>query len=321
MTQARSQLVPLDSAGTFHCVQRCVRRAFLCGSDHYTGQSFEHRKVWVEDRLHLVAACFAVAIHAYAVMSNHLHVVLQLDPSVAQTWSDEEVATRWVRLFPPRDDTDEARSLKARALIANPNRLAIIRHRLGNLSWLMKCLVEPIARKANNEDSCKGRFWEGRFKSQVLSDDKALLAAMAYVDLNPIRAGMTKRLDHSRHTSVYQRLKALKNQPAPLHETLKPIAGTLIAFLPIRLNDYIELVQWTGKQVRPDKRGAIPANAPNVLKQFESKPERWAVRVKAIGSGYWRVVGDAQDLIVLAERLNQRWLKGIGTAMSLQKQS
>ena len=321
MTQARSQLIPIGSAGVYHCVQRCVRRAFLCGVDHYTQQSFEHRKTWVEDRLTLVAECFAVAIHAYAVMSNHLHVVMQLDPSATLTWSDEDVASRWVRLFPPREDTDEAQSFKARALIANPYRMAVIRYRLGNLSWLMKCLAEPIARQANAEDSCKGRFWEGRFKSQILCDDKALLAAMAYVDLNPIRAGMTKRLDHSRHTSVYQRMKELKQRPSKLNEKMKPIAGSLVAFLPIRLDDYIELVQWTGKQVRDDKRGAIPSNAPSVLKRFESKPERWATRVKAIGSGYWRVVGDAQDLIELAERLNQRWLKGIGTALSLQKQS
>ncbi|MGH8108429.1 MAG: transposase [Arenimonas sp.] len=321
MTQARSQLMPLDHAGTYHCVQRCVRRAFLCGIDHYTHQSFEHRRLWVEERLHLVADCFAVAIHAYAIMSNHLHVVLQLDPTAVNSWSDEDTATRWVRLFPPREDSDQARCFKARILIANPDRMAIIRHRLGNLSWLMKCLAEPIARKANSEDSCKGRFWEGRFKSQLLCDDKAVLAAMAYVDLNPIRAGMTKRLDHSRHTSVYQRLKALKQQSASLQENLKPVAGTLIAVLPVRLDDYIELVQWTGKQVRPDKRGAIPANAPSVLKRFENKPERWTTRVKAIGSGYWRVVGEAQDLTAIAERLNQRWLKGVGTALALEKQS
>lgn len=321
MTQARSQLIPLDSAGVYHCVQRCVRRAFLCGKDDYTGQSFEHRRTWVEDRLYCVAECFAVAIHAYAVMSNHLHVVLQLDPVVVHSWPDDDVAARWLRLFPPRENTDEARTLKARAIISNPNRMAVIRHRLGNLSWLMKCLAEPIARQANNEDSCKGRFWEGRFKSQVLCDDKALLAAMSYVDLNPIRAGMTKRLDHSAHTSVYKRLKALKQQPKLLQQALTPMAGTLIAFLPIRLDDYIELVQWTGKQVRPDKRGAIPANAPHVLKQYENNPERWATRVKAIGSGYWRVVGEAQDLIDLAERLNQRWLKGIGIALALTKNS
>jgi len=320
MTQARSQLIPLDTAGTYHCVQRCVRRAFLCGIDHYTHQSFEHRKAWVEDRLHLVAECFAVAIHAYAVMSNHLHIVLHLDPRAVQSWSDEIVAMRWVRLFPPREQSEQARAFKAQALIANPNRMAVIRHRLGNLSWLMKCLAEPIARQANHEDNCKGRFWEGRFKSQLLCDDKALLAAMAYVDLNPIRAGMTKRLEHSRHTSIHERLKALKQSHAPLKQNIKPIAGTLIALLPVRLDAYIELVQWTGKQVRPDKRGAIPGSIPRVLKQFESHPERWTTRVKAIGSGYWRVVGEAQDLMALAERLKQGWLKGIGTALALEKQ-
>ena len=320
MTQARSQLMPLNAPSTYHCVQRCVRRAFLCGIDHYTNQSFEHRKLWVEDRLHLVAECFAVAIHAYAVMSNHLHVVLQLDPVATHAWSEEDVAARWVRLFPPREASDLARSFKEQALTANPNRMAIVRQRLGNLSWLMKCLAEPIARKANDEDHCKGRFWEGRFKSQLLCDDKALLAAMAYVDLNPIRAGMTKRLDHSLHTSIAQRLKTLKQKPALLQQKMAPVAGTLIAVLPIRLEDYIELVQWTGKQVRPDKRGAIPASMPSVLKHYENKPERWATRVKAIGSGYWRVVGEAHDLITLAEQLNQRWLKGIGTALRLQKQ-
>ena len=70
MTSARSALIPPGSAGAYHCVQRCVRRAFLCGEDRYTGQSFEHRKDWVQQRLGLLAECFAVAIHAYAVMSN-----------------------------------------------------------------------------------------------------------------------------------------------------------------------------------------------------------------------------------------------------------
>lgn len=252
--------------------------------------------------MHLVAECFAVAIHAYVVKRNHLYILLQLDPSAVQSWSDETIAGRWVRLFTPREHTDQARAFKAQAPISNPNRMAIIRHRLGTLSWLMKCLAEPIARQANHEDNCKGRFWKGRFKSQLLCDDKALLAAMAYVDLNPIRAGMTKRLDHSRHTSIHSRLKALKQSPAELQQNIRSIAGTLISLLPIRLDAYIELVPYAGKQVRPDKRRAIPDSMPNVLKQFESHPERWTTRVKAIGSGYWRVVGEAQHLMVLAQR-------------------
>ncbi|MCQ4167686.1 hypothetical protein [Tahibacter harae] len=149
-----------------------MRRAFLCGDDALTGRNFEHRKVWVRERLHLLGACFAVAIHAYAVMSNHLHIVLQVDAAVSAAWSDEEVASRWIRLFPPREGADEASDVKRQALLADPERLARLRARLGDLSWFMRCLAEPIARRANREDQCTGRFWEGRFRCQVLCDER-----------------------------------------------------------------------------------------------------------------------------------------------------
>lgn len=316
MTTARSALITPGSAGTFHCVQRCVRRAFLCGRDRYTGQSFEHRKDWIEARLLLLADCFAVAIHAYAVMSNHLHVVLQLDPAWQATWTDAEVATRWVRLFPPREDSDAARACKCRMLLQQPERLAVLRTRLSDLSWLMKCLAEPIARAANAEDVCKGRFWEGRFKAQVLCDERALLSAMTYVDLNPIRAGLARDLAGSAHTSMRNRLDALV--PAELDRPLHSFAGNRIP-LGLSLRAYVELVEWTGKQVRPDKRGALPPNTPSALDRYEVDPHRWATRVKAVGSGYWRIIGSAADLVDAAARLNQCWIKGIGLAKALEQ--
>ncbi len=215
MTQPRSQLMPVGASGAYHCVQRCVRRAFLCGIDDYTGRSFEHRKQWLEERIHLVAGCFAVSIHAYAVMSNHLHLVVQVDPSHAERWSDADVLERWLRLFPPRDISDEARARKSESILVNAERLATIRARLSNVSWFMRCLAEPIARRANREDGCSGRFWEGRFKSQLLCDERALLAAMAYVDLNPIRAGIAKTLQASRHTSAAPRGASQKRNRHP----------------------------------------------------------------------------------------------------------
>ncbi len=318
MTQARSQLIPSGSPGTFHCVQRCVRRAFLCGADHASGRSFEHRKDWLEQRLALLAETFSVAIHAYAVMSNHLHVVLQFDPAWQADWADADVAARWVRLFPPREDSEAARADKRERLLAQPERLAILRSRLANLSWFMKCLAEPIARRANAEDDCKGRFWEGRFKAQVLCDERAVLAAMAYVDLNPVRAGIASQLQDSDHTSIKARLDAA--HPTDAAKPLAPILGKpLVAMLPLTLGDYLELVEWTGQQVRPGKRGALAPDAPSVLDRFEAKPERWATRVKAIGSGYWRVVGEVGDLIEKARQVQQRWLKGIGLAAALAK--
>jgi hypothetical protein len=102
MTYPRSQLVPPGAPGVFHCVSRCVRRAFLCGEDSYTGKSFEHRRQWVEDRLREVGEVFSVSIWGYAVMSNHLHVVVQTLQEVAASWramSALDVQLGWYRLL------------------------------------------------------------------------------------------------------------------------------------------------------------------------------------------------------------------------------
>src|SRR5690606_17792764 len=96
----RSLLIDATEPGTYHCVSRCVRRAFLCGEDAYSGRNFDHRKQWVEDRLIELAEVFSVSVLAYAVMSNHVHVVVHVDPARSAAWADEEVASRWVRLCP-----------------------------------------------------------------------------------------------------------------------------------------------------------------------------------------------------------------------------
>ena len=204
MTSPRSQLVDPEAPGFYHCISRCVRRAFLCGEDALTGRSFEHRKQWVEDRLLELAGVFAVGVYAYAVMSNHLHVVVYADPSATLVWSPDEVAQRWVRLTPVRVDGEidkAACETRAAALAGNADRIAVLRERLGSLSWFMRFLNEPIARRANREDGCTGHFWEARFKCQALLDDAAVLACMAYVDLNPIRAGLAPDLPSSPYTS------------------------------------------------------------------------------------------------------------------------
>jgi len=317
MTQPRSQLVPPGSDGHYHCVQRCVRRAFLCGVDHYTGKSFEHRKAWVEQRLGLLAECFAVSIHAYAVMSNHLHLVVKMVPDAVTDWSDAEVAARWVRLFPPRQDSGEAVEAKCSRLIVDADRLGVIRSRLSNLSWLMRCLAEPIARQANSEDHCKGRFWEGRFKAQRLCDERALLAAMAYVDLNPVRAGIAEGLEDSAHTSLLARMAKTGQRREALGARLGPILGVLQPPLAMTTADYLQLLDWTGRQLAPGKRGRITGDAPACLHGFDTDSERWAARVRAVGSGYWRAIGSAEQLIALTQRIGQRWLKGLRLAERL----
>ena len=103
-TYSRRQIVVDDEVGVYHCVARCVRRAFLCGVDKYTGQDFSHRKEWILDRLRELAGLFPIEVCGYSVMSNHLHLVLRNRPDVAGQWSADEIALRWCRVFPPRDD-------------------------------------------------------------------------------------------------------------------------------------------------------------------------------------------------------------------------
>jgi REP element-mobilizing transposase RayT len=273
----------------------------------------------VQARIALVASCFAADVLAYAVMSNHLHIVVHMDPTYVGTWNDEMVVERWLRLFPPRNDSPHAREHKRQRILQDPPYLAELRRRLGDLSWLMRCLVEPIARRANAEDRCKGRFWEGRYKCQLLCDTRAVLAAMTYVDLNPIRAGVATRLESSDYTSAQQRIDQAKRDPVVLKQSLSPTSGSLLRCLPIRTGDYLELVDWTGRHLRERKRGAIPKNAPPVLQSLDPTRQRWAMRVNAIGSGYWRVVGEAQDLIAVAQRVGQRWVKGLGLAKKIAR--
>jgi REP element-mobilizing transposase RayT len=317
MTYPRNLLIRPGAAGVFHCVSRCVRRAFLCGVDRASGRTFEHRRQWIEDRVLALCELFAVSLHAYAVMANHFHVVAELVPDEAMAWTESEVAQRWVRLFPVRGGNAEVEELRIQALLANPDRLAVLRRRLCDLGWFMRCLNEPIARRANREDQCKGRFWEGRYKAQALLDDRAVLAAMAYVDLNPIRAGITDRLDRSSHTSIQSRLRRLAASPDAPTQTLLPIAGVRSALHALSEAHYIELVDWTGRELRPGKRGAIPKAAPTALHRLGIRPDRWPLQVKATGSGYWRAIGSAQALLDLAAELGQQWMRGIHVACKL----
>lgn len=312
MTYARSLLIPPGSAGTFHCVSRCVRRAFLCGEDRLTGRSFEHRRQWVEDRIHFLAEVFGVAIWGYAVMSNHLHVVVQTLPEAVAAWSDAEVTGRWVRLFPREDLSPEWR---AGLLASNPEKLAVLRSRLADLSWFMRCLSEPIARAANREDICKGRFWEGRYKVQVLLDEAAVLSAMTYVDLNPIRAGLCETLETSDHTSAQKRLKAIEAEPEHAKAALAPIAGIRgLCVLSMTQVDYLRLVDASGRQVREGKRGAIRGAMPAILQRFGVEGERWVAQVLAVRSGYSRAIGSAERMVGQAQALGQGWMRGIGVA-------
>jgi len=209
MTQARRSQIDLASTPYYHCMSRCVRQAYLCGEDRNTGVSYDHRKQWMVDRMALLADAFAIEIAAYAVLSNHYHVILFVDEAKAQSWTVKEVIERWLMIYSGSQLVrrfHEGDTLSGGELEAINGLAEDYRKRLMNISEFMRCLNQHIAYAANQEDRCKGRFWEGRFKSQALLDEKALLTCMMYVDLNPIRAGMCDSLESSDFTSIQQRI-------------------------------------------------------------------------------------------------------------------
>jgi len=195
-------------------------------------------------------------------MSNHYHIVIRINVDAMKQWSDEEVATRWMKIFsgsPLMHQYLSNASLTKAEHQGVAELFACWRERLGDVSWFMRCINEPIARMANAEDHCTGRFWEGRFRSQALLDERALLACMAYVDLNPIRAATARTPEESDYTSIQERIHQ------PENTSLRPLGEKAKGSIPFSLKGYLELVDWGGRQIKRNKRGVIPASAPPIL--------------------------------------------------------
>ena len=321
MTKARSSIVSVVDTPYYHCISRCVRRAFLCGEDSYTGNSYEHRRDWFIERLATLSKSFCIDVCAYAVMSNHVHLVLYIDADALKALSVEEVIERWCLLYrgpaviQKYRQNDELNDIEQAAVSEITETW---RARLGDLSWYMRCLNEYIARRANEEDGCTGRFWEGRFKCQALLDEQALITAMTYVDLNPIRAKKANDLASSDKTSVKQRLqtvsKQLPDKPIPLRE-FAGMANRAWDGLPFNLQDYLHLVDWSGRCVRDDKRGAIDENPPLILTQLGVALDEWLPTVTTMQDRYELVMGSPEKMRLHAESRGGSFYRGYRQAL------
>jgi REP element-mobilizing transposase RayT len=352
---ARKEMIDPFEVQVVHTVSRCVRRAFLCGEDPVTGGCYEHRRQWIRDRLEFLASVFGIDCLTYAIMSNHIHLVLRSRPDVVGTWSDEEVARRWLRLFPKRREKDGSPAEPTEAeidfLVNQPDVLAERRRRLSDISWWMRCTTEHIARSANREDRCTGHFWEGRYKCQLLLDEASLLACAAYVDLNPVRAAMAETPEASCYTGAKDRVDDLqareaaerqgkrhgieRNRPGRKSGWLSPVEAAESSdtvgpdvcgsgrrasrkgFLPMSLPDYLELLDWTGRQVRTDKRGSIPEHLSPILTRIGLDAPQWCELVKDFGRTFKRVAGTAAHLSEEARRRGRRWLQAPGNPLTV----
>jgi len=318
MTVARASLVSVETTPWYHCVSRCVRRSFLCGKDPDSGKDFSHRKQWIADRIKALASVFCVEVAAYAVMSNHYHVVLHLDKEKAEALSDKEVLERWYSLFQRpfvgKKFLDFGEKGLSKPEISEIKELIpVLRQRLYDLSWFMRCLNEHIARLANREDNVRGRFWEGRFKSQALLDKKALLAAMSYVDLNPVRAGIAKSVNECEFTSVKDRILG-KDKDKLMAFDGESKKKELEARIPCYFKDYLELVDWAGRSIRKEGKGYIKDDVPRLLSEIGMEPKGFIAFARSFLKEFGPVVGSPDLLKDIVKKRQVRYVKGINAA-------
>jgi REP element-mobilizing transposase RayT len=285
---------------------------------------------------------FCVDFLAYAVMANHWHCVIRTRPDEAEALSDEQVVRRWMQVFPKRRSGTAKQiklviDLEVKQTLSKPGRVAELRERLSSVSWFMKSMNEYIARRSNHEEGLKGRFWEGRFKCQRLLDDASILACMAYVDLNPVRARIAESLEESAFTSAFDRVASAKareresklksvdrarasaKQLAELEANAR--AKARAAWLvdldgperPVwRLGEksYLRLVDLTGRRIRSDKRGSIPAEIVPVLESLDIDADVWVANVENYGKLFYRMAGKVDELIQAAKEAGLSWFKG-----------
>jgi REP element-mobilizing transposase RayT len=327
MGYARKSLVCLNDTPYYHVVARCVRRAWLWGFDEYAGRDYSHRKEWILERLSVLTSIFSIEICAFAVMSNHYHLVLYVDKNRAKSLTRAEVAERWTRIF--GTPACIRQYLSGEALEAERELAEFMieqwRERLYDISWFMKSLNEHLARRANAEDDCTGKFWEGRFKSQALLDDAGLLTAMAYVDLNPIRAGIAETPEESEFTSIYSRIRELKSNV----KGRRAIEGSVVRLrhfvsgnnrnsaIPFVLHDYLELVDWTGRTIRPGRSGSIDDRLPAIAQRLNIDADAWKHSMRPQGNVFGRAMGKLDHMRLHAITLGQSWVRGLRRSCKL----
>jgi REP element-mobilizing transposase RayT len=345
VTISRAKLINPEVTRWYHCISRCVRRAYLFGEGNEDAAGL-NRKAWMEERLRFLNSLFAVSVAGFAVLDNHLHTLVRMDLADAKQWSPSEVVRRWLVLFPPRDRkrlpikvTPELIESK----IQDSAYVEEIRNRLSSISWFMKCLKEPLARLANKADDCKGTFFEGRFKSIAILDEESLLTVCAYIDLNPVAAGIAEAPEESQHTSIKERVDHVASQ-GRIDDLRVAKRGSVAAIkaachleeglwlIPIEdrraidskregmlsgftLGNYLMLLEYTGRIVRTGKVSISPEIL-DIFDRIGTTSQRWQNRVKKMIANRWYGSFIASSRQLLIETANKLGLHHLANAVN-----
>ena len=337
---ARVRVFAADEVAIVHVINRTVRRCFLMGDDPLTRKNYDHRKAWMERELEHLARFFSIDLLCYAILSNHFHLMLRSRPDVVTQWDDREVARRWLMLCPKRRDAknrpEEPNDFELNMITNDPVKLKAIRSRLSDISWWMRFLSQKIAQRANREEGENGKFWQARYRAVRLLDETAILACAAYVDLNPIRAAMAATIETSDYTSGQQRaitlqaeLNAISSLEQAVDKTSKPIAQSLSpltidvlkdaigacchtaghrasdkGFLAMSVASYLELLDWTARELRSDKRSTTPTSAAPIFERLGIDANTWCELTRDFGKLFSTVAGKPK--VIESTRSRQR---------------
>lgn len=338
----RSMIVSKGEIGIYHCWNRCVQRAWLCGKDPATGRDYEYRRVIIERVERLLARLFAIDVCFQSEMANHIHLVLRTRPDIAATYSDEEMLRRWwivARLKRNgREDTGEPTQEDLEEERLNWPDMDDLRSRLSDISWFMGALAEHLSRRFNRESGTSGTFWEHRYECRRLEDVGSVLVCGMYVDINPIRSGEARAPEEARYTSAYHRIQALLRSPGesvgepapdawlcPLSlsddddqlgavPSQGPWRASDKGLLPITLAQYLELLDWTGRQIRDPGQGSIPESMPPILERLGIRSENWLVAVTEFGRRFGHVAGARERMTAAARAVGRQWFRGAGSS-------
>jgi hypothetical protein len=328
MTIPRKLQINLNDTVYYHCFARCVRKSYLFGYDSTTQRNFDHRRAWVIKQLESLCSVFAIKVCAYAIMSNHYHLVLCVEPEVVNEWSDEDVLLRVRHIHTLRMHGTFASPNKNQSTqIVTPEEMEEHRKKLIDISTFMGALNEFLARKSNVEDECKGRFWESRFKSMALLDDAALLNCMAYVDLNPFKASMAVSLEEADFTSIQERIRSftpsqkieVSNDNPGLKHHLGIFASTnnTKAHIPCSWEDYHQLVTWTQQRLQGEKSTALTIEMQMILNTLGIKPDVWLSHTKQLEKNYSWAAGSFEKLKRMLENKKLQWVRGMRKIIQL----